>query len=453
MSGHVHWHEGLFLQPHHLQLMQLGLREDLRAERRLAWHYPYGVVECSLLRDQLDAGRIVFEKLRVIMRSGLEVNYPENAELPVLDIQAELARSTGAFNVCLGVPEWKPNGANAFQPGQATDSKAKILYGIKELSRPDENTGENAKPLRVRMVNARLMLENENQLQMEVLPLLRIQRAADRTKDWSRLDPNFVPPCLVLSGSTILQRIATELAAKVERSRNELGQKLARGALNLEGRLAKTLKLRTFARFAGSLSALAAAPNTTPFEIYLVWRELLGELAAIKPSLDNFNCATYDHDNPYPCLEDLCQRIERLIPDEEDKYLQVSFNKNAKGNPQAVLTAEHLTRPLAYHLGVQTRMPHSDLANYLKQRRQFQVLPGSLEGFAIDGIELKEGDVPGALPGAQLGEAQLHYFRLLLKESDYWPAFQEDKSVVLIWKTAEFNLDDAVFTLYMPVAG
>jgi len=84
MALQIHWQEGLFLQPHHLQRMQKSLRDEIAAERRLAWPYPYGVVEARISRDELENMRIRFERLRAIMPSGLEVSFPENAELPSL---------------------------------------------------------------------------------------------------------------------------------------------------------------------------------------------------------------------------------------------------------------------------------------------------------------------------------------------------------------------------------
>ena len=44
--------------------------------------------------------RLRFDKLRVIMPSGLEVNFPENAELPSLDIKQAFATSGGSFPDC-----------------------------------------------------------------------------------------------------------------------------------------------------------------------------------------------------------------------------------------------------------------------------------------------------------------------------------------------------------------
>ena len=36
----VHWHEGLFLQPHHMQAVQRQLAAQVGSERRLAWGFP-----------------------------------------------------------------------------------------------------------------------------------------------------------------------------------------------------------------------------------------------------------------------------------------------------------------------------------------------------------------------------------------------------------------------------
>ncbi len=446
MATQVHWHEGLFLQPHHFQLMQRGLLERVRAERRLAWHYPYGVIESRLMPDELENGRIRFERLRVLMPSGVEVNYPEDAELPSLDIKADLARSAGSFTVGLGLPLWMGNRANAFRPDQIPDPRVKLLYRLSEIAREDENTGENPKPMQVRMINARLMLENEDASDMEVLPLLRIQRALDREKDLPRQDPKFVPPCLVLGGSPTLRRIATELAAKVESSRDEVSQKLGRGGLGADARVEMILRLRTLGHFAGSLPSLAEAPSATPFEIYSRLRELLGELAALQPGLEEFKCAPYQHDNPLLCFEELDAKIRRLLVDKKGNVIQLKFQDNSKGHPQAAFTDEHFNRPTAYYLGIRTRVDRNKLVAYVADGSKFKFMPASLEGSAIFGVELREESFPPVELPAEQG---LYYFRVTLKEGRRWPTFQNDKSTVLEWKKAELDLSEASFTLYM----
>ena len=44
----VHWTDGLFLQPHHLQRMQYALHSRLRAERAALTPFPYGLVDFEI---------------------------------------------------------------------------------------------------------------------------------------------------------------------------------------------------------------------------------------------------------------------------------------------------------------------------------------------------------------------------------------------------------------------
>ncbi len=204
MALEIHWHEGLFLQPHHLQRMQKGVQDQVCAERKLAWAYPYGLVECRLSRDELENMRIRFDRLRVIMPSGRLLDFPENTELPSLDIKQALAKSVAGVKVYLGLPLWQNARANTVKNGGQEDNRAKLLFRIGEVECADENTGENPKPVQVRKLNARLMFEHEDSSDMELLPLLRVVRAAGEEVGLPRQDPDYVPACFVLSASPVL---------------------------------------------------------------------------------------------------------------------------------------------------------------------------------------------------------------------------------------------------------
>jgi type VI secretion system protein ImpJ len=122
----VHWHEGLFLLPHHLQHLQRGLSDGSSAERRLNWAHPYGLVEARLSSDDLENMRIRFEHLHAVMPSGQEVRFPRDAELAALDIK-QAFESRGRFVVYLALPLWLDSRANCMPPGQTMDDRAKIL--------------------------------------------------------------------------------------------------------------------------------------------------------------------------------------------------------------------------------------------------------------------------------------------------------------------------------------
>ncbi|MCF6287290.1 MAG: type VI secretion system baseplate subunit TssK, partial [Candidatus Hydrogenedentes bacterium] len=103
MTQHIHWHEGLFLQPHHMQQMQQNIITQIRAERRMGFAYGYGVIESELSDDSLRNMLVQFKHLRVIMPSGQEVEYPASADLPPLNLQAAFDSGAEAVTVMIGV--------------------------------------------------------------------------------------------------------------------------------------------------------------------------------------------------------------------------------------------------------------------------------------------------------------------------------------------------------------
>src|SRR5262245_44459379 len=127
-AAQVHWHEGLFLLPHHFQLLERGLRQQMQAERRLAWSYPYGVIGASVSEGALANRVIQFKTLHAILPEGLEVRLGENAELDPLNFEEEfkqLADAQAGLQVALAVPRWDPSRSNTVEAAPDADRRVK----------------------------------------------------------------------------------------------------------------------------------------------------------------------------------------------------------------------------------------------------------------------------------------------------------------------------------------
>jgi type VI secretion system ImpJ/VasE family protein len=453
MSVKIHWQEGLFLQPHHFQRMQKSLVDEIGSERRLAWQYPYGVIEARLSRDELENKRVRFDKLRAIMPSGLEVNYPAAAELPSLDIAQAFSKGAGSFTVSLGVPLWQESRANTVPVTHDADTRVKLLYRIGEIECHDENTGENPKPVQVRRINSRLMFEHEDASDMEVLPLLRIVRATGEDVGLPKEDPEFVPPCMLLSGSPVLREMVRDLVSQVEASRKELVVQVTRGGFSIDTmrgiQFEQVMRLRTLNRYSARLPSLIHAPVATPFAIYIELRELLAELAAMHPDRDEFESAPYRHDNQFLCFRELANKIRSFLRGAvAPSFLKLPF-KDVGGLLTANFSPEHFSQPSAYFLGIKTKLDPTAIARYVEDGDKFKLMPQSLATRAIRGIELKEErHAPLELPAA----ADLHYFRLERANSArMWQQIQTEKTAAIRWTGGELDWSDASFTLYMTV--
>jgi type VI secretion system protein ImpJ len=454
MSDQIHWHEGLFLQPHHLQAMQRHLLERSADDRRLERSYPYGLIESRLSPDALENHVIRFDRLHAVMPSGLDLRFPENATVPTLDIKRVFESSNDAFTIYLGVPLWYASRANTIERGEG-DWRIKRLYQVVEQSGADENTGENVQPLQVRRINARLLLGDDDQSDLEIIPLLRVGRATGVEVGLPRQDTAFIPPCLLLRGSTVLRDLTRDLANQVEASRKELAIQLGRGGFTVENmrgvQFEQMLRLRTLNRFSARLPSLAAAPAVTPFEIYLELRELLGELAALHPERDQFDISPYDHDNPAVAFQELDARIRPYLKGAvKGRFVEIPFIREGR-MLTLNLADEHLTVPNEYFLGIRTREDPRALAKLVEDADQFKLMPKSMIKLALWGVRLSEERHPPLELPSQTG---LTYFRLRRADSTkMWDAAKRDKALAI--RYADVESSDFQITLYMtvPAAG
>lgn len=449
-SALVHWHEGLFLQPQHLQYMQRHLLNRFASERRLGWAYPYGLVESKLSTDALENMLVRFDRLRVVMPSGLEVSVPDNADLPALDIKRMFEASSDSFTISIGVPLWYANRGNTIEHTSDDDWRVKRLYRVAEMAQADENTGENAQPMQIRRINARLLFDDDDHSDIEFLPLLRIAHATGEDVGLPRQDPSFVPPCLLLAGSPTLRDLVRDLAHQVEASRKDLVFQVTRGGFSIEtlrgAQIEQIMRLRTLNRYSARLPQLVLSPAISPFEMYLELRELLGELAALHPHRDPFEAPAYDHENPAISFHEVSNKIRAMLRGAvAASFLKVPFVR--EGNIFiAKLTDEHLTKPNEYFLGIKSTDDPRALAQLVEDGERFKVMAKSMVEQRIFGVKLAEERHPPLELPAQVG---LNYYRMHRSEGRMWPQVVKEKEMAIRWRGSEAA--DFELTLYMTI--
>ena len=393
------------------------------------------------------------DRLRKVAERELaaEIRVRDNADLPALDIKQTFAASSASFTVSLAVPLWHANRANTIEKQNGDDWRVKRLYRLEEAQIPDENTGENAQPMLLRRINARLILDGDDRTDMEVLPLLRISHAAGEDVGLPRQDPAFVPPCLLLSGSATLRELLRDLANQVEASRKELVLQITRGGFSIDTmrgvQFEQMLRLRTLNRYSARLPQLVAAPGVTPFALYLDLRELLAELAALHPDRDQFDVAPYDHDNPAVAFSELASKIRSMLRGAvAARFLHLPFTREQKSFV-AALADEHLSGPNEYFLGIRTREDPRAVAQLVEDADRFKLMARSLAQQRIWGVKLAEERHPPLELPSQSG---LHYFRLLRAESArMWERIRDEKAISIRWP--EIEASDFAITLYMTV--
>ena len=449
MSSHVHWHEGLCLLPHHLQRLQHSVYEEATSTRRLLRSYPAGVVEMQLSPDELANFRLRFERLVVILPSGLVIDYPNNADLPAFDLKPVFSTGGSTFDLHLAVPLWQSKRANAFEFGEVADARAKLLFKPVEETVADENTGENEKPIVLRRINARIIGPGDDRSDLEIIPLLRLVRAVGESLGQPKIDPEYVPPSIFLTGSPVLYRLVRDLVAQVQASRQELVVQVTRGGFSLEtlrgSQFEQLMRLRTLNRFSARLGALLVAPGVAPFDWYLELRDLHAELAALHPDRDESNLPDYDHERLFAVFDQLDKKVRgHLRGAVMATYAKLDFVREP-GMLGATFTDEQLTKPVEYYLGVKSKLDPREVTKIVEDADQFKFMPRSMATRAVRGVVLKEERIPPLQLPAQTG---LTFFRVNRTESSrVWAQLQLEKAGVLRWPAADTS--DFEITLFM----
>jgi len=444
---HIHWHEGLFLLPHHLQRLQKTIYEGRGEERRLAWSYPYGTVEMQLSTDDLKNRRLRFSRLHVVMPGGTVVDYPKNAALPVIDFKDALAAES-TLTISLGIPLWFEARANTMKPGTEQEG-AKVLYRVQETEVMDENTGSNPKPMLLRQVNARLLINDEDRNDMEVIPIMRVTRGTGEGLGEPHQDPEFVGPTLILAGSNLLWELVENIISQIQASADELQIQLTRSGFSIESlrgvQFEQMLRLRALNRARGRLTSLVAVSTVTPFAIYLELQDLLNDLATLHPEQDMLEAPAYNHDDPYPVFDELYRRINLFLRGGvKPTFLKVEFVPD-EYMLVADLTEDHIKLPEAYYLGIQTTEDPISLARFVENEDQFKLMPASMASRAVRGILLKEERLP---PLELPSRSGLYFFRLRNAECrEMWQRICEERKAIVRWS----GRDEADYqaTLYM----
>lgn len=309
----VHWHEGMFLRPHHFQAAQRF--ETYLSGRNEKWdlHYNWGIRAIDLDRDALSNYRLVIRALQARLRDGTAVSVPEDGTLPALDLKPAFEAGNNSFTIYLGVPTANLGKANVAENGKMDG--ARFTTDTQQLE--DENTGVNPQPIQVRLLNFKLLLSTQDHAGFEVLPIARIEKSS-KAESTPQLDETYIPPVLACDAwqplnAGIIQQIYDRVGKKIELlaqqvvSRGITFDSVAQGDPQIFN------QLRVANEASALLSVLAFAQGVHPLPMYAELARLVGQLAIFGAQRRTPDIPRYDHDDLGTCFYRLKQYIDMLL--------------------------------------------------------------------------------------------------------------------------------------------
>lgn len=318
----VHWYEGLFLRPHHLQANDRYWTELVSTSGRWDNAYNYGIFDFEFSKEALANYHLDVHVLRARMQDGTLVDLdhgrkPDRVSLKgteglSTELQDAFANET-TLRVYLAVPKLKLGQENCAAPGAGGDAR----YTESRLSVADESRGGHEQEIEFREVHARLLLSTQDLSGYELLPIAQIKRAAEGQAT-PEIDPDYIPPLLSANvwpelGLNIVRALYDLIGQKIDvLSQQIVNRGMGRNSQD-PGDLDRISMLEMLNEAYATLSVWAFAQTIHPLTVYLELCRLLGKLSIFTAERRVTDIPAYDHDDLARIFREIKLRIEQIL--------------------------------------------------------------------------------------------------------------------------------------------
>ncbi len=433
----IHWYEGLFLRPHHLQAADRYWTEVIQTSQQ--WDHPfhYGLLEVEFSEAALKNNQFDLQRLQARMRDGTLVSIESGENLGRLDLKNAF-EGNATVDVLLGVPKWQQGGANV----GSKDSPGSARFVERQLSVQDDRQGGNDQDISFRVLNAKLLLSSQDLAGYECLPIARIRRTGEGDATL-RLDDSYIPPVVSIEawpglGRNIVREIYEVIGARIE----VLSQELKDHGIGLDSRdpgdTERIIMLCQLNAAYNTLDVLAFARGVHPLAAYTELARIAGQLSIFAADRRAAEVPHYDHENLGEIFREIQQRITVLMTRAKPfEYEQRYFYGHGATKMKASLVPRWFQADWQWYIGVRK----GDLT--VEEIRTL-LSPGQLDWkLASDnqvdeiftrgmvGLQLEFVDRPiRALPSRQ----DWIYFEVPRKNTPIWRDVQATESLAMRFK-------------------
>jgi type VI secretion system protein ImpJ len=419
----VHWYEGQFLGPHHLQSFQRYAQ--YLGHVQATWGHPYawGLASLKLDHELLEERQFVVHSVQARLKDGtlLDLARPKNPDEDQyglsLDLR-ELLNEDGPVSVYLAVPLRRAFRHETARPYLRTDR-----YHTREVEQCDENSGDNPQPVSYRFPNARLIGTRQEELPgFSALKLAQVVRKDNRFGT-AMLDSGYVPPLLDCSAWEPLWDNLRAVAARLRTKIDLLTEDLRARSVTPE---APTEETTWMLNFLGALNeaqpvfqAHSQLRGMHPVAAYIEWSRLVGRLALYGVDRAVPELPPYEHEGLGSCFSTLGIHLEGLLKRiGEPRYTRRPFIVSGRRWQVSVEGAWH-EAPMDLYLAVSSGLKPAECARLLEPKELNMRLAS---GEQIDrmyastesGVRWALVERPEGLPG------KLVYFRIDTSPSGAW---------------------------------
>ncbi len=320
------WHQGLLLQPHHFQLNDLYTRSLMEPWYKFIVPHFWGVGSFEIQESSLT--NYIFD-----IGSG-EFIFPDNSHVVIGENGVVQARSFEkawedggkSFSIYLGLKKWNDKGGNVSVLKDFNDlSDVPTRFVSSTVPEEIDDLHGDGPAAEVKRMNFLLKIFWENEIDQQgdyqLIPIARLKKNLDEIV----MCDDFIPPCIIITGSEILTAIVKEIKEQISsRTRQLEAVKRSKGIHTAEfgsRDMVYMLALRSLNRYAPLLTHLTAANQSGPWAVYGIMRQIIGELSSFSAEISASGeledgtvlLKEYDHKNLWECFTGAQQLITKLL--------------------------------------------------------------------------------------------------------------------------------------------
>jgi len=445
------WHQGLFLQPQHFQLLERSLQSLFMPFRDFVEPHFWGVAEVEVQKAALGTRTFTILKGDIIFPDGTHTVFPGNSVISPRPFEDAWVDGGRPLNVYVGLKKWNTSGENVTVVERAENVQKIPTRFISQADPEDVADLHSPGPSgQVKRLHYALKIFWENEIEMLgdhlLVPIARLERMGDEI----RLSQQFVPPALALTSSELLTHAVKEIRDQITaRSRQLEELKSQRGIQTAEfgsRDMVYLLALRSLNRYVPLLNHVTEARYVHPWAVFGLLRQLIGELSTFSEKVDvmgsqetGVSLPVYDHQTLWECFSSAQALVSQLLDEitaGPEYVIRLVFDGTyfAAELKPAIFEARN-----RFYLVFRTEADPKMVLQYvtgiakLSSRAHMPILIAR----ALPGIKVEHLPVP---PQELPRRAHSIYFAVDV-HSDLWPMVQKGQNIALYWDNAPEDLE------------
>lgn len=451
MEKSLFWHQGLFLQPQHLQLKDLHDQSRFQPYHRFAFSFLHGVGTCEISESSLSNYALRIERGEFWFEDMAFAELSKNAVIEGRRFKYLWHEGGKPLTVYVGLRKNDAYGENVTTV-RVGDSLAGVNTRYITYQDPDQvnDMHQGGAPASVKRLTYLLKVffhtEIDQLEEYELIPVAQIYRDNEEIV----LSKQYIPPCFSIYGSPVLSGMLRALRDNLEFKGYELEtHKKQRGVNNAafgSRDMVYLLALRSFNRYIPLISHMLEGHHVHPRDFYLVLRQLVGELSGFSDKVDVFGrnegqaerALRYEHSDLWTCFSVTIQQINKLVHEvsaSPEYVVPIEYNEPYYS---ADLPEDYLEGPCKFYLVLQSHEDEEPLLESMRVGMKISTREGLDELIvrSLPGVEYEY--MP--LPPTELPRRENGFYCLLDQASPDWEEISSAGNIAVYWEDSPDDL-------------